>query len=322
MTLISLVAIICGLLTVLMLFLIYKVLVRYHINLFHALRHYMDKVPPPQTLMDYKAVKVTVAFVKRLAALLPQTSFSSKLDLKLRRAGLPLLGTEYIVATTLVAAIFALVALTLTLKLSWAVGVFLLTILVSALLLQRLIQRRRDRLINQLGDCLTTVANALRAGFSFVQAMDLVSREMEPPISDEFAHVMRDVSYGMLLPEALEDMDKRVGVEELHLVITAVLIQREIGGNLAQVLDNIRNTITERIRQRREIMTLTAQGRASAWIVSFLPIFIAAGMLLVDSTHFDELLKSKFGMMILGAAVCLEIVGFIVIQKIVNIKVD
>ena len=290
-------------------------------NLFHALRHYMDKVPPPQTLMDYKAVKVTVAFVKRLAALLPQTSFSSKLDLKLRRAGLPLLGTEYIVATTLVAAILALVALTLTLKLSWAVGVFL-SILVSALLLQRLIQSRRNRLINQLSDCLTTVANALRAGFSFVQAMDLVSREMEPPISDEFAHVMRDVSYGMLLPEALEDMDKRVGVEGLHLVITAVLIQREIGGNLAQVLDNIRNTITERIRQRREIITLTAQGRASAWIVSFLPIFIAAGMLLVDSTHFDELLKSKFGMMILGAAVCLEIVGFIVIQKIVNIKVD
>ena len=111
--LISLVAIICGLLTVLMLFLIYKFLARYHINLFHALRHYMDKVPPPQTLTDYKAVKLTISFVKRTAAFLPKTSFSSKLDYQLRRAGLPLLGSEYIVATLLAATVLALVTLTL-----------------------------------------------------------------------------------------------------------------------------------------------------------------------------------------------------------------
>ncbi len=320
--LISLVAILCGLLTVLMLFLLYKLLIRYHINLFHALRHYMDKVPPPQTLTDYKAVKVIIAFVKRTATFLPKTSFISKLDLNLRRAGLPLLGSEYIVATILAAIIFALVTLTFTLKLSWMLAIFLLTVAASAILLQRLVQRRRERLINQLGDCLTTVANALRAGFSFVQAMDLVSKEMEPPISEEFAHVMRDVSYGMILTEALDDMDKRIGIEDLHLVITAVLIQREIGGNLAQVLDSIGNTIASRIRMRREILTLTSQGRASSWIVSLLPIFIAACMLFINPTHFDEMLKSQLGMTILCAAVVLEIFGFIIIRKIVTIKFD
>ena len=320
--LISLVAIVCGLLTFLMFFLIYKVLARYHINLFHALRHYMDKVPPPQTLMDYKVVRMTVDFVKRTATFLPKTSFSSKLDLKVRRAGLPLLGSEYIVAVLLSATIIALVTLTMTLEFSWAAAAFFLSVVAGAVLLIRLIRRRRERLINQLSDCLTTVANALRAGYSFVQAMDLVSREMEPPISDEFAHVMRDVSYGMLLPDALEDMDKRVGVEDLHLIITAVLIQREIGGNLAQVLDSIRNTIAERIRQRREIMTLTAQGRASAWIVSLLPIFIASCLVFINPTHFDEMLKSQFGMTILGVAIFFEILGFIIIQRIVAIKVD
>ena len=320
--LISVIAIISGLLTVLMLFLIYKVLIRYHINLFHALRHYIDKVPPPQTLTDYKAVKMTIAFVKGAAAFLPKTAFSSKLDATLRRAGLPLLGSEFIVATILAASILSLITLTLTLKFSWAAVIFLLAISASVVFLNQMIQRRRERLINQLSDCLTTVANALRAGFSFVQAMDLVSKEMEPPISEEFAHVMRDVSYGMLLPEALEDMDRRVGVEDLHLVITAVLIQREIGGNLAQVLDSISNTITERIRQRREILTLTAQGRVSSWVVGLAPIVISGAMLLIDPTHFDDMLKSEFGTMILGIAVCFSIVGFIVIRKIVNINFD
>lgn len=320
--LISLVATLCGLLTVLMLFLIYKILARYHINLFHALRHYMDKIPPPQTLVDYKIVKWTVAFIKKIAASLPKTEFSSKLDSKLRRAGLPLLGSEYIVAVILSATVIALIILTVTLKFSWAIAIFFLAMASGAVLLNRLIARRREKLINQLSDCLTTVANALRAGFSFVQAMDLVSKEMEPPISEEFAHVMRDVSYGMVLADSLEDMDKRLTIEDLHLVITAVLIQREIGGNLAQVLDNISNTINARIRMRREIMTLTSQGRASSWIVSLLPIFIAGCMLLVAPTHFDDMLKSQLGMSILIAAVVLEIFGFIVIRKIVNIKVD
>ena len=200
--LISLVATVCGLLTVLMLFLIYKILARYHINLFHALRHYMDKVPPPQTLMDYKIVKWTVAFVKKIAAALPKTEFSSKLDSKLRRAGLPLLGSEYIVAVILSSIVLALIILAITLKFQWAIAIFFLALAAGPILLNRLVARRREKLINQLSDCLTTVANALRAGFSFVQAMDLVSKEMEPPISEEFAHVMRDVSYGMVLADA------------------------------------------------------------------------------------------------------------------------
>ena len=305
-----------------MLFLLYKLITRYHINLFHALRHYIDKVPPPQTLKDYKAVKMTVSFVKRTAAFLPRTSLISKLDSNLRRAGLPLLGSEYIVATILAAALLALVALTLTLKFAWAAVIFFFASAASAVVLKQLIQRRRERLTNQLGDCLTTVANALRAGFSFVQAMDLVSKEMEPPISDEFGHVMRDLSYGMLLPEALDDMDKRVEIEELHLVVTAVLIQREIGGNLAQVLDSIGRTITERIRQRREIATLTAQSRISSWVVSLSPIVIAAAMFFIDPTHFDDMLESEIGRMILGVAVVLAICGFIMIRRIATVRFD
>ncbi|HCB93182.1 MAG TPA: secretion system protein F, partial [Selenomonas sp.] len=109
------------------------------------------------------------------------------------------------------------------------------------------------------GDCLTTIANALRAGYSFPQSVEVVSREMEPPISDEFAQVSREVSMGVPLESALEAMGRRVGSMDLDLVITAVLIQREVGGNLAQILDNIGDTIQERIRMKREIFALTAQ---------------------------------------------------------------
>ena len=320
--LIKLVALICGLAVFGILFLLRKYLARYHINLFHALRFYTAREPPPQTFTDYKAVKQVVALVRKIAALLPQIAFFTKLNVTLRRAGIPLLGTEFVVAVVLTSAFGALAVFAITLKPQAAAITAVAIILAEAFLLRHLVNKRRDLFVNQLSDCLTTVANSLRAGFSFVQAMDLVSKEMEPPISEEFQHVMRDISYGMQMDTALEDMDKRVNSTDFHLVVTAVLIQREIGGNLAQVLDNISYTIQDRIRMRREIMTLTAQGRMSSWAVSLLPIFIAGGMLLVSPTHFDEMLKSQLGMIILGVAVVMEIVGFIVIRKIVAIKVE
>ena len=320
--LISLVAVLCGFSVVLMLFLVRAYLARYHINLFHALRFYTEKEPPPQTLMDYKVVKWTVAIVKKLAALLPQTSFFTKLNGTLRRAGLPLLGSEFVVAVVLTSTLGGLIVLAITLNKAGAVMTVVAIILAECFLLRRMVIRRKNLFVNQLSDCLTTVANSLRAGFSFVQAMDLVSKEMEPPISDEFAHVMRDISYGMQLDEALEDMDKRVDSSDFHLVVTAVLIQREIGGNLAHVLDSISQTIQERIRMRREILTLTSQGRMSAWAVSGLPIFITCAMLLIDEHHFDNLLESQLGMIILGVAVFMAIAGFVVVQKIVAIKVE
>ncbi|MBR6888170.1 MAG: type II secretion system F family protein [Selenomonadaceae bacterium] len=320
--LISLVAVTCGLAVVVILFLVRTCLARYHINLFNALRFYVDKEPPPQTFMDYKAVKWTVALVKKIAAILPQTSFFAKLNVMLRRAGLPLLGSEFVVAVALTSILSGLIVLAITLNPTAAVITFAAIVATEIFLVKRQVSKRRELFVNQLSDCLTTVANSLRAGFSFVQAMDLVAKEMEPPIRDEFAHVMRDISYGMVLDEALEDMDKRVGSYDFHLVVTAVLIQREIGGNLAHVLDSISQTITERIRMRREILTLTAQGRMSSWLVSLLPIFIAGAMLLISPTHFDETLASPIGRIVLGVATVMTIVGFVVIRKIVAIKVE
>ena len=183
------------------------------------------------------------------------------------------------------------------------------------------IERRSSSFTNQLGDCLMMVANALRAGFSFLQAMEMISKEMEPPISDEFRHVMRDIGLGATTERALDDMDKRVGSPDFSLVVTAVLIQQQVGGDLAQILDTISETIQDRIRMRREVKTLTTQGRMSGWILVFTPIALALFMTSSNPNYLDPLFNHPIGQMILGATIVMEIIGAIVINRIVDIEI-
>ncbi|MBQ1919671.1 MAG: type II secretion system F family protein, partial [Selenomonas sp.] len=171
------------------------------------------------------------------------------------------------------------------------------------------------------GDCLTTISNALRAGYSFPQAVEVVAKEMEPPISDEFAQVYREVGMGVPLEAALEAMGRRVGSADLDLVINAVLIQREVGGNLAQILDNISDTIQERIRMKREIFALTAQGRLSAWVLIILPFALALFMYFFNREQLMVLIEDPLGRMALLISLLLEVIGYVVIQKIVHIDV-
>ena len=322
MILIYLTAIACGILTIFILTLIIEYVRRFHIDIFHALRYYIDLSKPPKTFSDYQSVQWIIRLVRSLASFIPQLQSLTNLDQKLRQAGLPVLGTESIIIAILLAVVAGLIVFSLTISLAISILAGASVIFIFYLAISLLVQRRQQKFVNQLGDCLTTVANALRAGFSFTQAMDLVSKEMEPPISEEFAHVMRDVSYGMPLEQALEDMDGRVASADFSLVVTAVLIQREVGGNLAQVLDTISDTIKDRIRMRREILAITAQGRMSAWVLAGIPVFIAIVELIADPHHFDEMLDSGIGFPALIFAVISEIVGFAVIRKIVNIKVE
>jgi tight adherence protein B len=243
------------------------------------------------------------------------------LDFRMQQAGIPLLGTEFLVLLGVSMVVAFFVGLFITKR--WPVGLMAAVGVAMAewvyVLLK--IDRREAAFTNQLGDCLTMVANAMRAGFSFLQAMELISKEMEPPMSTEFQHVMRDISLGASVERALEDMDKRVGSPDFSLVVTAVLIQQQVGGDLARILDTISETIQDRIRMRREVKTLTAQGRMSGWVLAALPV--ATGLLLstISPGYMDPLLTDRLGHMAIAAAIVLEIIGFFVIQRIVNIDV-
>ena len=260
-------------------------------------------------------------FIKRLARPFSAWEASRNLDFKLRQAGIPLYGAEFVVVAV-VGAILATVVyyiISMNVFISPVIGVTIPVIMWSMVSMST--KRRRTAFTEQLGDCLTTVANALRAGYSFQQAMDVVAKEMEPPISVEFARVMTDITMGVSLEAALEQMNKRVGSSDFDLVVTAVLIQREVGGNLAQILDTISDTINERIRMKREINALTAQGRFSSWVLIALPIFMAIFCLTFNRDQMELVITEEAGRYAIVLAVAFEVVGYFVIQKIVDIEV-
>lgn len=244
-----------------------------------------------------------------------------KLDLMMVRAGLPLLGSEFLAISAggalLVFVIFALATR------NPVTGLLALLLFLAAdfVFVQRRITKRLDNFQRQLADCLSLVANSLRAGFSFLQTMEIISREMEPPMSTEFEKVMRDTSLGKALDDALHDMDDRVGSADFSLVITAVLIQQQVGGNLATILDTIRNTISERIRIRREVNTLTAQGKMSGIVLACIPVALALFFYVSSPEYLEPLLTTNIGRIAIIGALFLVIVGFAIIRKIVDIKV-
>ena len=260
-------------------------------------------------------------WLRKAAAPIAEHGPVQALDFRMRQAGIPLLGGEFMVLLSVSALAAFLVSWMLTLDIGTAM---LFGTLAAALLWGVVSWRaysRRNAFSEQLGDCLTTIANALRAGYSFPQSVEVVAREMEPPISDEFAQVSREVSMGVPLEAALEGMGRRVGSADLDLVITAVLIQREVGGNLAQILDSISDTIQERIRMKREIFALTAQGRLSAWVLIVLPFILALFMYIFSREQLMVLVNDPLGRMALIISLILEVIGYVVIQKIVHIDV-
>ena len=258
-------------------------------------------------------------WLKQAAAPLTGRGPIHALDFRMRQAGIPLLGGEFMILLAGSSVLVFVVAWMLTLKTGAAMLWSAMAALAIWALVSWRIYRRRNAFTEQLGDCLNTVANALRAGYSFPQAVDEVVREMEPPIRDEFAQVSREVSMSVPLEAALEAMSRRVGSADLDLMVTAVLIQREVGGNLAQILDSISDTIQERVRMKREIFSLTAQGRLSAWVLLVIPWVMALLLYIFRPEQLMLLVDHPVGRIALIGSFILEIIGYLVIQRIVNV---
>jgi len=194
-----------------------------------------------------------------------------------------------------------------------------------------LARRRNGRLgafNKQLPDTITLIANALRAGSSFLQAIELVVRESRPPISTEFARVIREVNLGLPFDQALENMVRRVRSDDLELMATAISIQHQVGGNLAEILDSIAYTIRERVRIKGEIRTLTAQQRLSGYVVGFLPIGLAGFLFIAAPGFMAPMFLNPPGILGLPAGVIILLfggfmmfMGFMFIRRIVDIEV-
>ncbi len=191
------------------------------------------------------------------------------------------------------------------------------------------LQKKRLRdFDNQLGDMLNLTVNGLRAGYSSMQAQESVSRELPPPISVEFHRVVQEIQLGLPQEAALANLTRRVPSADLDFVVTAINVQREVGGNLAEILDNISYTIRERVRIKGEIATLTAQGQITAWVISLLPIGLALFLFIINRSYMMNFFGPPFvfglpicGLSMLLTALIMIVVGFAIVQKIVDIEI-
>jgi tight adherence protein B len=194
------------------------------------------------------------------------------------------------------------------------------------------LNRRKGGRLNsfnkQLPDTITLIANALRAGSSFLQAIELVVRESRPPVSVEFGRVIREVNLGLPFDQALENMVRRVRSDDLELMATAISVQHQVGGNLAEILDSIAYTIRERVRIKGEIRTLTAQQRLSGYVVGMLPIGLAGFLFVAAPGFMDPMFFNPPGIAGLPAGVIILVfggimmfIGFMFIRRIVDIEV-
>ncbi len=179
---------------------------------------------------------------------------------------------------------------------------------------------RTKKFVNQLGDTITLMANSLRAGYSLLQTMELVSRESPPPMNEEFIRVVREVGLGISPQEAMDHLLRRITSEDLDLLVTAINIQHEVGGNLAQILDVIGETIRERVRIKGEITVLTAQGSLSGYIISALPLALAGFIFVMNPKYISGLFTFPWVCLPIAGVVFI-ILGFFAMRKIVRIEV-
>ncbi len=186
-------------------------------------------------------------------------------------------------------------------------------------------KRRVRAFNNQLADTTAMLGSSLRSGYSLLQSMDLIAREAGPPVSTEFKRVVQEVGLGLSTEAALASLYRRVPSDDLDLMITAINIQHEVGGNLAQILESISHTIRERVRIKGEIRTLTAQGRISGYVITGLPIFLAVVLTTINPGYMSPIftfgLPPKAWCCMPVTAGTMIIMGYFTIMKIVDIDV-
>ncbi len=200
---------------------------------------------------------------------------------------------------------------------SGAAAVFVLPLLV--LVVKR--KRRINRLMEQLPDVFELISQALRAGHALASGIHLVSEQMPDPAGTEFARVYQEQNLGIRIEKALKNMADRIDILDFRFFVTAVQIQRQTGGDLAEVLDKIGTVIRDRIHLFGQVKALTAEGRLSGWTLLALPMLVFVAETQVNPDYAGMLIYDETGRMMLFAAIVMQLMGMAMIRKIVNIKV-
>jgi tight adherence protein B len=197
-------------------------------------------------------------------------------------------------------------------------------VVAAALPFLRIAYKRKKRLnafLEQLPDALELMSRALQAGHAFAESLHMISTEMPEPVATEFRKTYEEQNLGLSLKLALENLSERVPLLDLRLCVTAILIQRETGGNLAEILEKVSVTIRERFRILEDLKTLTTSSRMSAWILCGLPVFVALAVSIMNPDYMSVLWRDPRGHNLLWAAGFMQTTGMLIIRKILKIKI-
>jgi tight adherence protein B len=264
---------------------------------------------------------------------------SEKLNLQLISANWPVTETEYVIIRYvglvvafglgwILSGVIVPGDSTLTVGLGWTIpkglvsgfGLAVIAFFIPDLMLKRSISRRRMNFGNQLVDVLILITGAVRAGYSLPQAIEMVGKEMKPPVSEEFRRVRHEIGLGLSLSQALNNLVARMENDDLYLVVTAININSQVGGNIVTMLEAVTHTIRDRIRLFAEVRVLTAQQRFGSYILTFLPVGMAAAMFFINPTYMVRLFDPSILCIPIGAVI-LVILGNIAVRRFARIEV-
>jgi tight adherence protein B len=256
-----------------------------------------------------------------LDRLLTGNNYAERVADDLARAAVPMRVGEYLLLRWTVACLVFLAVRAISGN--WVLGVLVgaMGYFVPRLWVSRREASRIRQIEDQLVDALTMIANGLRSGSSFLQAIEMVSRELPAPIAPEFGQVVAEAGVGAPVDQALEALAKRVRSYDIYLMVTAMTIQRSVGGNLSEVLENIAHTIRERQRLLRQVQVETAENRLSSYVLMVLPTALLIVISIINPRYVEPLLFEASGRVILIIGAVMQITGYIILRRIADVKV-
>src|SRR3989441_7437414 len=259
-----------------------------------------------------------------LSAFLSQFRGSEAMAIHLERAAVPLRVGEFYLIRWGMAALFLVIPFVFGIAIFnvlLGIGLAVVGYMLPAMWVNGKKKSRINKINQQLVDLLGLVSNSLKSGYGLMQSFEFASRQMNPPIALEIRRMLRDSNLGMGAEEALNALGERIDSSDLDMVLTAINIQRTVGGNLAEILDKVGTTMRERERIRGEISTLTAQGKMTGVVIGGLPVFMFGIFMVMNPGYMGLLFQETAGQAILGACVLLEVVGYVVMKRIMAIEI-
>lgn len=284
------------------------------------LRFY-DQAPAAEQRAGASAVRVGSALKDALAALAGKRGFTKLLLTKLERAGLPLRPVEYMYFHVLAVIALGILAQLLTGNVALSAIVVIAAVVLPILMLENAIERRRRAFEEQLPEILGLIAGSLRAGWGVQQSIELVAREMGEPASSEFQRAQAEMRLGSSVEDALAKMAERLDSEDFRWTVSAIAIQRDVGGNLAEVLDILANTMREREELKRHIRALTAEGRLSAIVLVVLPFLMLAVLMVLNPEYMQTLFGTGAGLLMLAIGGVLLAIGGVWLSRVTRVEV-